>query len=210
MHIVLSTCAADPDLYASDALLSAALSSRGHTVSAVAWNEPTASYENIDAIVLRANWDYHESPQAFLDWLARLQANGVRVLNEIELVRWNFDKRYLLDLRESLDCSGASDDRLIAVPAVHVVDQHDTASIVELMGKLGWEQAVLKSLSGQSGYHCHKIQRDSPDTWSQDAGAIPTEAALLQAFEPDIMTYSETVFVFFLGKFSPVHATFVL
>jgi glutathione synthase/RimK-type ligase-like ATP-grasp enzyme len=70
------------------------------------------------------------------------------------------------------------------------------------MGKLGWEEAVLKSLSGQSGYHCHKIQRTTPEDWSEVAGAIPTEAALLQAFQPDISRYSETVFVFFLGEYS--------
>eukprot|EP01043_Picozoa_sp_COSAG02_P092548 COSAG02_NODE_29156_length_574_cov_34.705263_1_plen_166_part_10 len=164
MHIVLSTCAADPDLYASDKLLSTALSSRGHIVSAVPWNEPDVSYDGVDAVVLRANWDYHEAPQTFLRWLARMRATGVRVLNDIDLVRWNFDKRYLLELRESLVHSasvdgGAGGDGLLEVPDVHVVDQHDTGSIVTLMGKLGWEEAVLKSLSGQSGYHCHKIQR---------------------------------------------------
>ena len=210
MRIVLSTCAEDPELYASDKLLSAALSSRGHAVSAVAWNaEPAPSYVGVDGVVLRANWDYHEAPQTFLAWLEVMQAGGVRVMNDIDLVRWNFDKSYLVGLRSKLlpqpaagQAADAAGGGKLRVPEVHVVDQHDAGAIVALMTRLGWEEAVLKSLSGQSGYHCHRIQRTSPEEWTAAASAIPTEGALLQAFEPEISRRSETVFVFFRGEFS--------
>ena len=57
-------------------------------------------------------------------------------------------------------------------------------------------------MSGQSGYHCHLIRRDQPLQWQAAAAEIPTDVALLQAFQSDITTYSETVLVFFGGEFS--------
>jgi glutathione synthase/RimK-type ligase-like ATP-grasp enzyme len=217
MRVVLSTCVEHPKLYSSDELLAKALEQRGHTVSAVPWNGPEPddeNYANVDAVVLRANWDYHENPQAFLAWLDRLDERGVRVLNDTALVRWNFDKRYLLELQEKLGGRGSDEEangqggaagRRLRIPEVHVVDHHDPDGIVALMALLGWEEAVLKSLSGQSGYHCERIRRDNKEAWEAAALAIPTEAALLQAFQPEISTLNETVFVFISGEFS--HAT---
>ena len=224
MHVVLSTCLEDPELYESDALFASALERRGHTVSAIPWNREAAPagsadddpYAGVDAVVLRANWDYHEEPGAFLAWLDGLDERGVRVLNDTALVRWNFDKRYLLELQEMLSTDveaageaeaegGTAATATLRIPEVHVVNQHDPDSIVTLMARLGWEEAVLKSLSGQSGYHCERIRRDAPEAWEAAARAIPTKVALLQAFQPSISALSETVFVFFLGEFS--HAT---
>ena len=224
MHVVLSTCLEDPELYESDALFASALERRGHTVSAIPWNREAAPagsadddpYAGVDAVVLRANWDYHEEPGAFLAWLDGLDERGVRVLNDTALVRWNFDKRYLLELQEMLSTDveaageaeaegGTAATATLRIPEVHVVNQHDPDSIVALMARLGWEEAVLKSLSGQSGYHCERIRRDAPEAWEAAARAIPTKVALLQAFQPSISALSETVFVFFLGEFS--HAT---
>ena len=204
-HIVVSTCLEDPQLGASDALLQAALEQRGHTCDARPWNDPAVTYDGVDLVVLRANWDYHEEPHAFITWLERLHESGVRVLNDIDLVKWNFDKRYLLELQEKL--CGTEGEVSVAggqlrVPEVHVVDQRNPDAIVALMGQLGWEEAVLKSLSGQSGYHCERIQRGAPEAWREMAAAIPTQAALLQEFQPTISTLSETVLVFFLGEFS--------
>jgi len=224
MHVVLSTCLEDPELCESDALFASALERRGHTVSAIPWNREAApagsadddTYAGVDAVVLRANWDYHEEPGAFLAWLDALDERGVRVLNDTALVRWNFDKRYLLELQETLSTDveaageaeaegGTAATATLRIPEVHVVNQHDPDSIVALMARLGWEEAVLKSLSGQSGYHCERIRRDAPEAWEAAARAIPTKVALLQAFQPSISALSETVFVFFLGEFS--HAT---
>lgn len=162
LNIVLSTCSASPDLTASDALLAQVLEQRGHCCSAWPWNsseEP--EFASVDAVCLRANWDYHEAPHTFLSWLERLQQKGVRVLNEPDLVRWNFDKRYLGELREKLVDSPAAaatarDSRAaveggaaarLHIPDFHVVDPRNTDAIVSLMTELGWEKAVLKPVN---------------------------------------------------------------
>lgn len=48
---------------------------------------------------LRAAWDSHLNPPGFITWLDRL-GHQSDLLNTTSLVRWNFDKQYLVELRE--------------------------------------------------------------------------------------------------------------
>jgi hypothetical protein len=51
-----------------------------------------------DAVIFRSTWDYHLRFDEFRAWLDRLASLGVCAWNSPSLVRWNADKRYLLDL----------------------------------------------------------------------------------------------------------------
>src|SRR5262249_34649692 len=94
--IVLATCAARPELGASDRCLAAALSGRGHRVVAAPWNGSFAPFTDGAAVVVRSAWDYHQTPDAYRAWLARLPAD--RTFNPPELIRWNLSKAHILDL----------------------------------------------------------------------------------------------------------------
>lgn len=193
MNIALATCLAWPDLLASDAELRDALTRRGHGVSAAPWNGPIEAFQGVDAVILRACWDYHEDPAAFLEWLDRLEGQGTPVRNPPEMVRGNFDKSYLIDL------AGAG----VRVPETYLVDPRDKASIAAAMDKAGWEMAILKPVSGQSGFNVEKILKTRPDLWH--GTEMVTEKALVQAFQADIGELGETTLAFFGGEFS--HAT---
>lgn len=193
MQIALATCLAWPDLLASDAALRDALVHRGHTVVAVPWNGLVAPFMAADAVILRACWDYHEDPPAFLAWLDDLEHRKIPTLNPPTTVRWNFDKSYILEL----DRGG------VRVPKTFIVESGDRAEIASIMDRAGWSEAILKPISGQSGFHVGKIHRDRPDLWHGDE--IPTDKSLVQEFEADIGEYGETTLVFFAGDFS--HAT---
>ena len=49
-------------------------------------------------VLIRSCWDYHLHIAQFRHWLARLENLGARVWNDPTIVRWNADKRYLIDL----------------------------------------------------------------------------------------------------------------
>ena len=94
--IALVTCAAWPDLSASDQRLAAALRARGRHVEAAPWNGSFEPFAHAAAIVIRAAWDYHETPDASLAWLARLDPS--RTFNAPDLIRWNLSKAHVLHL----------------------------------------------------------------------------------------------------------------
>ncbi len=190
MRIALATCLAWPDLLESDLVLRGALERCGHEVVAAPWNGPIEAFLQADVTVLRACWDYHENPGAFLDWLATLETQAVVSRNPPDMVRWNFDKSYLITLEQAG----------VRVPRTILVDPRDQGAIERALGQNGWDVGILKPVSGQSGFNVAKIDRARPDLWH--GKAIAGDRALLQEFQADIGALGETTLVFFGGVFS--------
>src|SRR5215213_5753384 len=93
-RVALATCRELPTLDADDARLLGLLALHGLAAAPAVWDDPAVDWSGFDLIVLRSTWDYPKRPAAFLAWVDRLP----RVLNPAPVVRWNADKRYLLDL----------------------------------------------------------------------------------------------------------------
>ena len=144
--LVLATCAAWPELDPSDERLAAALRARGRRVEAAPWNGPFAPFAEAAAVVIRATWDYHHAPEAYLAWLARLDA--ARTFNPPPLVRWNLSKAHVLDL----GARGARVPRTVEVAA-------EPAAIAGALEGLGLREAVLKPLIGASGFGVERVAR---------------------------------------------------
>jgi hypothetical protein len=63
----------------------------------VAWDDPTVSWSRFDAVLLRSTWDYTQRLPEFLAWCERV-SGLTKLLNPLEVVRWNTDKHYLGEL----------------------------------------------------------------------------------------------------------------
>jgi glutathione synthase/RimK-type ligase-like ATP-grasp enzyme len=87
--------ALDPD---AEPLLSA-LRSRGIDAQLVIWDDTTAEWGAWDLAVLRSTWDYPRRLNAFLRWAVRTDA-VTALRNPPDVVAWNSDKRYLLELAD--------------------------------------------------------------------------------------------------------------
>ena len=66
----------------------------------VTWDDPTVDWSAFGAVVIRSTWDYHAHLEQFLDW-ARRVAEVTALWNPPQLIEWNVDKRYLLELAAS-------------------------------------------------------------------------------------------------------------
>ncbi len=62
-----------------------------------AWDDTTVSWGRYDLALLRSPWDYTDHLPRFLAWCERVAAR-TRLLNPLEVVRWNTDKHYLSEL----------------------------------------------------------------------------------------------------------------
>ncbi|MFE7094711.1 ATP-grasp domain-containing protein [Streptomyces erythrochromogenes] len=78
-------------------LLLEALRAAGLAAEQVAWDADPGDWGGFDLAVIRSTWDYVGRLQEFLAW-ADATARVTRLVNPAPLVRWNSDKRYLLDL----------------------------------------------------------------------------------------------------------------
>jgi len=182
------TCLQWPEISESDGLAREALEARGVAVAAHPWNGPPEAFAGHDAIVLRANWDYHRDPDQFIAWLDRLEARGATVWNPPALVRWNVSKRYLLDLA----------DRGIPVVPTVVLDRATPEAVAAVIEARGWPRTVVKPLVGASAYGTLLVDGAAP----AEALSRLTEGAavLVQPFVEEIVSRGEWSVVFVDGE----------
>ena len=91
-RIVLAGCQALPEGDGDDADLIGALRQRGLHARWLPWNDPETL--KADLVILRATWDYIERLDEFLAWTTSV----ANLVNAPEVVAWNTDKSYLVDL----------------------------------------------------------------------------------------------------------------
>jgi hypothetical protein len=97
MKLGIATCLNLPEPDHDEALLLRALRGRGHEVSMIPWDSPTADPAEFDAVVVRSTWNYPDQPQEFMAWIAQ-SALKTKLLNPAEVMLWNLHKGYLQQL----------------------------------------------------------------------------------------------------------------
>lgn len=195
-RIALATYSRAPRLAADDQLLPPALASLGITAEPVVWSNDSATWSDFDAVVVRSCWDYHLQFAEFLAWLARLDAEGIAVWNSSPLVRWNADKRYLLDLAR----------RGVATIPTMIVPRGRGCDVESLAIAEGWTRFVLKPTVSASGYETYALRTPLDDAAREAIAKVTAIGdALLQPFVEEVPRYGEYSFTFIDGAFS--HAT---
>lgn len=184
--IVLATCVEQPQLTLSDQALADALSGLGVEVAAAPWNGAGAEFSDADLVVIRSTWDYHRTPDLFLEWVSRL--DPARLVNSPALIRWNIDKTYLTRLEGVRRPPTA-----IATPS--------PASIREAMSTLGLSRAVVKPLISASGEGLTIADLSDANSLEAAAAGIAS-GGLVQPLIEEIRTVGEMSLIFIDGAFT--------
>jgi glutathione synthase/RimK-type ligase-like ATP-grasp enzyme len=187
--IVLATCAAWPELSASDDCLAAALRARGHPVEAAPWNGPFAPFADAAAVVIRSSWDFHRTPEAYGAWLDALPPD--RTFNAPALVRWNLSKAHVLEL----GARGARVPRSRLFAAT-------PAAVAGALAALGLDEAVVKPTIGASGFGVERVRRGAEgEALARARARTAMHEVVVQEFVAGIED-GELAGVFFDGVFS--------
>ncbi|MCL8025217.1 ATP-grasp domain-containing protein [Nocardioides bruguierae] len=96
-RVLLATCALLPQGEPGGDALVAALATRGVDAAWAVWDDPSVDWAGADLVAVRATWDYHLRPEAFLTW-ARAVEDATVLLNGADAMTWSSDKEYLLRL----------------------------------------------------------------------------------------------------------------
>jgi glutathione synthase/RimK-type ligase-like ATP-grasp enzyme len=159
-RIALATYEGAPDLAPDDQLLLAALVAAGTDAEPAVWSSGAVIWETYDAVIIRSCWDYHRRPGEFRAWLDRLDASRVPAWNTPELVFWNSNKRYLLDLAA----------RGVATIPTVIVPHGRAADVGAIVEAEGWARFVIKPAVSASGFETYAL-------------ATPLDAAARQIVE---------------------------
>ena len=192
-RVALVTSEAYPNLYEDDLLLVAALREAGVESQPAVWSDARVDWRGFDLLVMRTPWDYFVRLDEFRAWLEARIASGARLCNSSDILVWNFDKRYLLELA----AAGVS-----VIPSI-VVTQGEHPDIVALARAQGWEEIVIKPTVSGGGYRTHRLELGDIDRYRDDIAHILSDRSLLiQPFLPAIMSAGELSLLFFDGEFS--------
>lgn len=168
-------------------ILSRALDASGAKWEIVDWDDQHVDWSRFSIAVLRSTWDYHERLGEFLVW-ARGVGARTRLFNPLDIVQWNVDKRYLIDL------AGASID---VMPTTFVSRPTDLATV-----DLTRDVIVKPAVSAGSNNTARHV--GDPVAARQHVERIMRSSgvALVQPYQPTIDTLGETGLVYLAGKFS--------
>ena len=185
-RLALATCAHLPGVHPDDVHLAASLSRLGIEPVACVWSDPAVEWSSFDAVLIRTTWDYFQRYEEFLSWLDRLP---VPTINERALLRWNSDKRYLLDLAE----------RGVDIVPVRVAAH---AGLPALLAEMSGQDLVVKpTVSGGAWNTVRGIAGDA--AFEEAVASLPSGYEyIVQAFVPEVARDGEWSLLFFDGEFS--------
>lgn len=193
MLIAFVTYARLPGLSTDDLLAAGELRRRGAEVEPAVWDDPGVRWSRYDRVVLRSCWDYHLRPGVFLDWLGRLEEEGIPLWNPARVVRGNVDKAYLADLAAA---------GLPVVPTVFL-EQGAAVDLAGLLDEQGWTDAVIKPSVSASAFRTLRIgQSGAAAAQAALDEMLASSPALVQPFLPEIQTRGEWSLMFFRGEYS--------
>jgi glutathione synthase/RimK-type ligase-like ATP-grasp enzyme len=195
VRIALVSASAARDLDDDLPPLEAALRDAGGAVVRTEWDDAAIDWTAYDIALLRSTWDYTQRLPEFLAWAARVSTQ-TKLLNPLDVIRWNTDKHYLHDLEKS----GVS-----IVPSAFVEPGEDApAAIATFLARHDGAEFVVKPAVGAGSRDAQRYGRD------QSADAIvhaqrllgAQRSVLLQPYLDRVDDYGETALLYYGGVFS--------
>lgn len=184
VRIAFATCREYADLDPDDRLLMDPLLERGVLAEPAVWNDPAVDWNAFDAVVLRSTWDYPDAYPEFLAWAAGRRG----LINSLDTVRWNTDKRYLDDLVTA---------GMPIVPTAFAGPGEPWSVPSE------WPEVVVKPATSAGARHTARYRRNDPRVVEHVAALhAANRVAMLQPYQDDVEAGGETGLIYAAGVFS--------
>lgn len=192
-RLALATYRALPQLTPDDQLLVEPLRRRGVEAVGVSWDAVDVDWRAFDGVVVRSCWDYHHRHDEFLAWVDRVASLGVPMWNPPAVVRWNSDKKYLVELASR------------GVPTVRttLVSRGESPLLRDILRGNHWARAVVKPSVSASAHETWLTSADAAgDHQSRFEALLARGDVLVQPFVREIAEQGEWSLVFFGDQFS--------
>ncbi|WP_084079402.1 RimK family alpha-L-glutamate ligase [Demequina sp. NBRC 110057] len=151
----------------------------------VAWDNPDVDWSTYEVAILRSTWNYTERLDDFLAWASKV-SGLTRLVNPLETIVWNTDKRYLDDLAA----------RGIPVVPTAFVAPGETADA--LAGSVVVKPSVGAGSAGAALFH------DDPEAAAAHLASLHADGrvAMIQPYLAQVDEAGETALIYLGGRFS--------
>jgi len=173
-----------------------ALKAAGADAQLVDWDDDSAEWSTFRLALLRSPWDYTKRLPEFLGW-AECVSRQTRLLNPLQVVRWNTDKHYLGQLIQA---------RVPTVSSHFVEPGEDGMTGLQRFFALHPDVAefVVKPSVGAGSRDTQRYARDDVAAAADHAQRLldAKRSVLLQPYLDSVDRDGETALIYFGGEFS--------
>lgn len=173
-----------------------ALRAMGADAWEVDWDDDAIDWTGFDLVLLRSTWDYFERLPAFLAWAEQV-SRQTRLLNPLDVIRWNTDKHYLADLQRA---------GVPVVPGMFVEPGEDPLPVIDalLADHPALGDVVVKPAVGAGSRDAQRHSRARRDAIVAHVQRLlgKHRSVLLQPYLDRVDAQGETALLFFDGTFS--------
>ncbi len=177
-----------------DQMLVDLFSSNNHDVELKVWDDTNVDWTIYDVVIIKSTWDYFIGKiEKFYDWLNYLKLNNINCLNHPDIIKWNADKHYLLDIHKS---------GLNIVPSI-IIEKNEPINIYEWFEKLDSDEIIIKPTISGGAMNTLRVNKETIHNHLVDINKwLGEQAYLIQPLKKEILTEGEWSFLFFNGVFS--------
>jgi hypothetical protein len=192
VDVTLVTFEGAPSGSADDWLLRQCLEDLGARVRFAVWDDPGVDWAASPRTVIRSTWDYFHKIETWRTWLGSVLA-ATALYNSADLIRWNMEKSYLIDLERSG----------VAIVPTAVVERRDPIELAGLCADRGWSDVVVKPAIAASAYGARRFTgRDLEIAGNAHLRTLVSRGdALVQPYQRSVEKERERSLVFIGGEF---------
>lgn len=174
-----------------DAELLKFLIEKGLNVVPTIWNDKNVDWNNFNVAIIKSPWDYHNHLNEFLNWLYELKKLNIKVLNPVEIIQWNSDKKYLKDIAKNG----------LPVIAAEYLDKGSTFDS-RFFDLFNTDQLVVKPCVSAGAQNTIIVNKNNLKERTEEIGQfLKTEDYIVQPFIKEIKN-GEWSFLFFNSQYS--------
>jgi hypothetical protein len=169
-----------------------ALKKQSLRVERKAWSDPDFDWQTTKSVLFRTTWDYFDRFPEFLTWLNRA-SKLTRLFNSENLIRWNLDKHYLLDINK----------KGVRITPTRFIEKGEQRLLIDIINNTGWYDSVLKPCVSGAARHTYRLNPENCNQYQNIfQSLIKEESMMLQPFQYNIVTEGEVSLMVMNGTYS--------
>ncbi len=181
------------NFYTYDKMLIEPMNKLGWSPEEISWRNEKVNWDSYKAVIVRSTWDYQNDPEKFFKVLEKINKSSAHLENNLELMKWNMNKKYLYDLEKK---------------GIRIVDtiwekNFSVKSVLEYFKKLDTSEIIIKPNISANADNTFRLRLNSINEIINKLEKIfANREFMVQPFLQNIITEGEYSLFYFNGKHS--------
>ena len=157
------------------------------------WSDPDVDWSQYSHLLIKSPWDYFDRYREFLDWCSHIKNLGLKVLNDMDTILWNSDKKYLLDIQ----------GKGFQIVPTYFIGKGQHPDLESYFKEFHTDQLVIKPTVSGGSKNTLKLEKNTWKSYQPQIDSfLESEDFMVQPFIKEVASVGEFSYLFFNGQFS--------